>query len=120
LALVAQDQIALAVTSANIMGVLASVSDEKRVTRNALERGYSLANVSSRIEAVAEAFTTQLDLIRELAASEMRLRRLAKEPLCHVAGVGQTTDRPKLAPPVVPQVQVRTPVLGHVLGIGLP
>jgi V/A-type H+-transporting ATPase subunit D len=47
---------------------------------------YSLTNVSSRIEEVAEAFETQLDLIIELASSEMRLRRLAEE-------IGRTTRR---------------------------
>jgi V/A-type H+-transporting ATPase subunit D len=42
--------------------------------------------VSSRIDATAEAFEGLLDLIIELADSEMRLRRLAEE-------IGRTSRR---------------------------
>jgi V/A-type H+-transporting ATPase subunit D len=85
-AFAAQGQIALAVSVANIMGLLTPVIEQKSVVRGPLDRGYYLAGVSSRIEAVAESFEHQLDLIIELAASEMRLRRLAEE-------IGRTTRR---------------------------
>ena len=62
------------------------VIEQKSVARGPLSRGYSLPGVSSRIDGAAEAFETQVDLIIELATSEMRLRRLAEE-------VGRTTRR---------------------------
>jgi V/A-type H+-transporting ATPase subunit D len=85
-AFAARGQVTLEVTGANIMGVPVPVIERKSVARSPLDRGYSLSGVSSRIDAVAEAFETQLDLIIELAASEMRLRRLAEE-------IGRTTRR---------------------------
>lgn len=85
-AFAAQGQISLAVSVANIMGLLTPIIEHKSVVRGPLDRGYHLAGVSSRIEAVAESFEHQLDLIIELAASEMRLRRLAEE-------IGRTTRR---------------------------
>ena len=76
----------LEVSGANIMGVPVPVIEQKSVARGPLSRGYSLPGVSSRIDGAAEAFETQVDLIIELATSEMRLRRLAEE-------VGRTTRR---------------------------
>ncbi len=85
-ALAAQGQISLTVSVTNIMGVLTPVIEQKNLVRGPLDRGYSLNAVSSRIEAAAEAFESQLELIIELASSEMRLRRLAEE-------IGRTTRR---------------------------
>lgn len=85
-AFAARGQVTLEVTGANIMGVPVPVIEQKSVARSPLDRGYSPSGVSSRIDAVAEAFETQLDLVIELAASEMRLRRLAEE-------IGRTTRR---------------------------
>ncbi|MCK6628016.1 MAG: V-type ATP synthase subunit D [Anaerolineae bacterium] len=85
-ALAAQGQISLTVNVTNIMGVLTPVIEQKSLVRGPLDRGYSLNSVSSRVEAVAEAFESQLELIIELASSEMRLRRLAEE-------IGRTTRR---------------------------
>jgi V/A-type H+-transporting ATPase subunit D len=85
-AFAAQGQIALDIAVTNIMGVVTPTIAPKNVMRSPLDRGYSLPAVSSRIEAVAEAFETQLNLIIELATSEMRLRRLAEE-------IGRTTRR---------------------------
>lgn len=85
-AFAARGQITLAVTGANIMGVPIPAIEQKRVIRNPLNRGYSLPAVSSRIDAVAEAFETLLDHTIEVAESEMRLRRLAEE-------IGRTSRR---------------------------
>ena len=68
------------------MGVPVPVIERKSVGRNPLNRGYSLPTVSSRIDAVAEAFEVLLDQTIEVADSEMRLRRLAEE-------IGRTTRR---------------------------
>jgi V/A-type H+/Na+-transporting ATPase subunit D len=78
-ALAARGQVTLEVAGSNIMGVHVPLIEQKSLTRSPLERGYSLSSVSSRIDAAAEAFETQLHLIVELADSEMRLRRLAEE-----------------------------------------
>jgi V/A-type H+/Na+-transporting ATPase subunit D len=85
-AFAAGGQVTLEVGGANIMGVPVPVIEQKSVARGPLDRGYSLPGVSSRIEGAAEAFENQVDLIIELATSEMRLRRLAEE-------VGRTTRR---------------------------
>lgn len=85
-AFAARGQVPLTVKVTNVMGVLIPMIEQKRVGRGPLDRGYSLTNVSSRIEEVAETFETLLDLIIELASSEMRLRRLAEE-------IGRTTRR---------------------------
>jgi V/A-type H+-transporting ATPase subunit D len=85
-AFAAQGQVMLEVTGLNIMGVPVPFIEQKSVARGPLDRGYSLPGVSSRIEAAAEAFEILLDLIIEVADSEMRLRRLAEE-------IGRTTRR---------------------------
>ncbi len=85
-AFAARGQVTLEVTGTNIMGVPVPVIERKSVARNPLNRGYSLPTVSSRIDAVAEAFETLLDQTIEVADSEMRLRRLAEE-------IGRTTRR---------------------------
>lgn len=85
-ALAARGQVTLEVTGANVVGVPVPVIERKSVVRGPLDRGYSLPGVSGRIDAAAEAFEAQVDLIIALAASEMRLRRLAEE-------IGRTTRR---------------------------
>lgn len=44
-----------------------------------LERGYSLVGTSARIDRVAERFEEEIELVLEVAAHELRLRRLAEE-----------------------------------------
>jgi V/A-type H+/Na+-transporting ATPase subunit D len=78
-AFAAQDQLTLAVSGVTLMGVPVPLIEKKSAVRGPLERGYSLPGVSSRITATALAFESLLDLIIEVAASEMRLRRLAEE-----------------------------------------
>lgn len=85
-AFAAQGQVMLEVTGTNIMGVPVPLIEQKSVARGPLTRGYSLPGVSSRIDAAAEAFEILLDLIIEVADSEMRLRRLAEE-------IGRSTRR---------------------------
>lgn len=75
----ARGEVSLAVEGANIMGVPVPVIEQKTVSRSLLDRGYSLIGSSARIDRVAERFEAELDLVLELAASEMRLRRLAEE-----------------------------------------
>lgn len=81
-AFAAGGQVMLEVGVVNVMGVPVPVIEQKSVVRGPLSRGYSLPGVSSRIDGAAEAFENQVDLIIELATSEMRLRRLAEEIGC--------------------------------------
>jgi V/A-type H+-transporting ATPase subunit D len=85
-ALAARSHLTLDVHAVNLMGVTVPRIEQKSVARGPLDRGYSPLTVSSRIEATAEAFETLIDLVIQLAESEMRLRRLAEE-------IGRTTRR---------------------------
>ena len=75
----ARGEVSLAVEGTRVMGVLVPVIEQKTVSRSLLDRGYSLLGTSARIDQVAERFEEELNLVLELAASEMRLRRLAQE-----------------------------------------
>ena len=85
-AFAARSQVTLNITSTNVMGIFLPLIERKRLSRSLLDRGYNLSTVSIRIDAAAAAFEAQLDLVIELAAGEMRLRRLAEE-------IGRTTRR---------------------------
>lgn len=78
-AFAAQSEVSIGVEGANIMGVPVPVIEQKSVARSLLDRGYSLTGTSARIDAVAERFEEELDLVIEVANSELRLRRLAEE-----------------------------------------
>ncbi|MFQ6059340.1 MAG: V-type ATP synthase subunit D, partial [Anaerolineae bacterium] len=82
----AQGEVSISVEGANIMGVPVPVIERKSVSRSLLDRGYSLTGTSCRIDQVAERFEEELNLVIELASSEMRLRRLAEE-------IGKTSRR---------------------------
>lgn len=85
-AFAARGQVTLNISSTNVMGIILPLIERKRFSRSPLDRGYNLSTVSSRIDAAAATFEAQLDLVIELAAGEMRLRRLAEE-------IGRTTRR---------------------------
>lgn len=78
-AFAAQQHISIEVTGANVMGVPVPVIERKKLARSPLQRGYSLASTSGRIDEAAARFEDELEGIIELAVSEMRLRRLADE-----------------------------------------
>ena len=75
----ARGEVSLAVEATHVMGVLVPVIEQKTVSRSLLDRGYSLLGTSARIDQVAERFEEELNLVLELAVSEMCLRRLAQE-----------------------------------------
>jgi V/A-type H+-transporting ATPase subunit D len=108
-AFAAQGQLMLEVTGVNIMGVPVPFIERKSVARGPLDRGYCLQTVSSRIDAAAEVFETLLDLIIELADSEMRLRRLAAE-------ISRTTRRVNALDNVlIPRLEVECSYIQMVL-----
>jgi V/A-type H+-transporting ATPase subunit D len=85
-AFAAQGQLSLAVNVVNLMGVSVARIEQKSASHGPFDRGYSLPAVSGRIEAVAAEFETVINLVIQLAESELRLRRLAEE-------IGRTTRR---------------------------
>ncbi len=78
-AFAAQGELTLSVEGAFVMGVPVPVIEKKSVSRAVIDRGYSLSGTSARIDETAERFEEEVDLLIELAASELRLRRLADE-----------------------------------------
>ena len=71
--------VSLEIRGKNIMGVPVPLIERKTVTKNVLERGYSLIGTSGRIDETAERYETALDLIIGLAETETSLRRLGDE-----------------------------------------
>ena len=62
-----------------IMGVRIADIEYSPVGRSVVDRGYSLAGTSARIDQAAAHFENELELALELAGRELRLRRLVDE-----------------------------------------
>ena len=62
-----------------IMGVRVPRIEHRPIGRPITARGYSLASTTPRIDDVAERFEAGVDLVLQVAAGEVRLRRLAAE-----------------------------------------
>ena len=85
-----------------IMGVRIADIEYPPVRRSAVDRGYGLTGSSARIDRAAELFETEIELALELAARELRLRRLVEE-------IGATTRRVNaLENIVIPQLEEET------------
>ncbi len=78
-AMATRGELALEVLATTVMGVSVPVIEQKRVTRSALGRGYSITGTSVTIDEAAAAFETEVDSLIQLAQSELRLTRLAAE-----------------------------------------
>lgn len=78
-AFAAKRECSLDVTGTRVMGLPIPVIESKPLVRSAVQRGYSLVSTSPRIDAAAARHEEELEMVIELAASEMRLRRLADE-----------------------------------------
>ena len=78
-AMATRGELALEVQATTVMGVSVPVIEQKRVTRSALGRGYSITGTSVTIDEAAAAFETEVDSVIQLAESELRLTRLATE-----------------------------------------
>lgn len=79
-------EILLQTRATTIMGVRIADIRYEPVGRPRTERGYSLAGSSPHLDRLAEQFEAELALLLDLAAVELRLRRLADE-------IGTTTRR---------------------------
>lgn len=78
-ALAAEGTIEVGLHTRNVAGVAIVEVDKPPVRRARTGRGYSLGASSARVDAVAEAFEGQVDLLLDVVASELSLRRLAAE-----------------------------------------
>jgi V/A-type H+-transporting ATPase subunit D len=78
-ALGTRGELSLSVQAANVMGVSVPLIEQKRAGRATLERGYSLAGTAVTIDEAAAAYEQVVDGVVRLAASELRLTRLAAE-----------------------------------------
>lgn len=78
-ALASRAEFPLMVTTTNVMGVKVPHIEQKRIGRSVVGRGYSIVDTSLTIDEVASAFENEVELIIQLAESELRLKRLAEE-----------------------------------------
>jgi V/A-type H+-transporting ATPase subunit D len=69
-----------------IMGVTLPAIAHRRVGRPRTARGPSLEGTSARLDVAAERFEEEVEHVLDLAASELRVRRIASE-------IGRTTRR---------------------------
>ncbi len=74
-----QGEIQIDISGTHIMGVPVPRIAGKSVRRSALDRGYGVIGISSRIEETAERFEAYLDAVIEIAGIETKLKRLAAE-----------------------------------------
>jgi V/A-type H+-transporting ATPase subunit D len=78
-ALASTGDVATGLSSRSVAGVPVVELEHDRVARARTARGYSLAATTPRIDVAAAAFERQLDLLLDVAAAELSLRRLAEE-----------------------------------------
>lgn len=78
-AFAAKRNVSIDVTPANVVGVHVPLIERKQLVRSATQRGYSLAGTSVRIDEAATRFEQVLEHAIELAAIELRQKRLAEE-----------------------------------------
>jgi V/A-type H+-transporting ATPase subunit D len=78
-AMASRSGLGLEVTTVSVMGVRVPHIEQKRVSRSALERGYSIVGASTSIDEAASAFEAEVEAIIQLAEIEIRLTRLGEE-----------------------------------------
>lgn len=85
-AMAASGEISLRLETTSIAGVRVPRIEQVAVGRARTDRGYALASTDAHVDAVAERYEAELELILQVAEDELRLRRLAAE-------IGATTRR---------------------------
>jgi V/A-type H+-transporting ATPase subunit D len=92
-----------------VAGVPVVELEHDRISRARTARGYSLAATTPRIDVAAASFERQLDLLLDVAAAELSLRRLATE-------ISRTTRRVNaLEHVVVPRLERERDAIAMVL-----
>jgi V/A-type H+/Na+-transporting ATPase subunit D len=95
----ASGEIATGLTLRIVAGVSVVELEHDRITRARTSRGYSLTATTPHIDVAAASFERQLDLLLDVAAAELSLRRLAGE-------ISRTTRRVNaLEHVVVPELE---------------
>jgi V/A-type H+/Na+-transporting ATPase subunit D len=108
-ALAASGDIATHVSSKIVAGVPVVELEHDRIPRARTARGYSLVATTPRIDVAAASFERQLDLLLDVAAVELSLRRLAEE-------ISRTTRRVNaLEHVVVPRLERERDAIAMVL-----
>jgi V/A-type H+-transporting ATPase subunit D len=77
--LAASGDVATRLSTRSVAGVPVVELEHDRVSRARTARGYSLVATTARIDVAAASFERQLDLLLDVAAAELSLRRLAEE-----------------------------------------
>jgi V/A-type H+-transporting ATPase subunit D len=105
----AADQVAVSLSARSVAGVPVVEIEHAPVVRPRTARGYSLVATTVRADVVASSFESQLDLLLDVAAAELSLRRLAAE-------VTRTTRRVNaLEHVVVPRLERESDAIAMVL-----
>ena len=100
------DEVAVTAKVRSIMGVRVPVIEHEDVGRPLTERGYALATSGPRTDGVARRYEAVIDVLLELASTELRLRRLGEE-------IGKTTRRANaLAHVVLPTLRDEARAIG--------
>ena len=108
-AIAASGEIATRLSPRIVAGVSVVELEHDRISRARTARGYSLAATTPRIDVAAASFERQLDLLLDVAASELSLRRLAVE-------ISRTTRRVNaLEHVVVPRLEQERDAIAIVL-----
>ncbi len=108
-AFAASSDIATGVSTQIVAGVPVVELKHDRITRARTARGYSLVATTPRIDVAAASFERQLDLLLDVAAAELSLRRLAEE-------ISRTTRRVNaLEHVVVPRLERERDAIAMVL-----
>jgi V/A-type H+-transporting ATPase subunit D len=108
-AIAASGDIATRLSPRIVAGVSVVELEHDRISRARTARGYSLAATTPRIDVAAASFERQLDLLLDVAASELSLRRLAGE-------ISRTTRRVNaLEHVVVPRLEDERDAIAIVL-----
>ena len=108
-AIAASGEIATRLSPRIVAGVSVVELEHDRISRARTARGYSLAATTPRIDVAAASFERQLDLLLDVAASELSLRRLAIE-------ISRTTRRVNaLEHVVVPRLEQERDAIAIVL-----
>jgi V/A-type H+-transporting ATPase subunit D len=68
----------LQIRSTNVVGVKVPVIERTGAARSTLDRGYSVIGTSLTIDEAASVFEAEVEVIVQLAETELRLRRLAE------------------------------------------
>jgi V/A-type H+-transporting ATPase subunit D len=78
-ALAARGDLPLNLKMMNVMGIKIPHIEHRTAARSMMNRGYALSGTSVSIDEAASAFEEEIEAILQLAESELRLTRLARE-----------------------------------------